>query len=522
MKKNIFYTLLYIFIGLILFSCQEDDEYTLKDYNPKGGLTQDDFTIESEQYLKSTKEDVEVVFNFNRLNAKTLNFSIELSEVSPVSYSNAFTLTTTSASLTENTDTLVIGQIDWSVLDCDSSVFVTIRVIESETIETGTNTETLTIKFHKEAKPVIDLGIIKLEKYFDFNATENISTTIEIINAIDKPAEQEIRMPLQNLFQLTEGTQFDIQQELVIPIGSTDASINLDVYIDEFVTNERGLVRVEAHQDDVPDNISAIVGSDYWIGANIGKVGEILKLYNARTYAADVFFTPDLDPSIPFTITMQVSDVPVLQDLKIPINLNEYYVQEGVHFLMPEKFITIKAGDSTGTIEFDMLPEGFDIGVTLPLYVELDKSYTENPQVSFDDTDWWSKLNFTKQGEVYTVTLDQLASYDALISDVSTTVDVDVVIPNLLDKAAPSDLNIPVQFNEYHLQMDTHFTSDGIIRVSSGETSGTITISVIGSAFTSGASNSLWIEVYNDDMPVDPILVTNSSNWWTTLNVGKQ
>ena len=493
----------------------------LKDYSPKGGFTQADFTIESEQYLKSTTESIEVTFDFNRLNDNTATFTLEIANIYPAHNASAFTLNSESFSMTENSDTLVIGEIDWSVLGCDSTLIVTLKVLESETIETGTNTESLTIEFHKEAAPIINFGNITLDKYFDFNATEDMSTTIEIFNAIDKPAEQEIKIPLQHWFNLTEGTQFDMQQELVIPIGSTNASIKLDVYNAAFAANERGGVWVEVHKEDVPDGLSVNISSDYWLGANIGKIGEIIKLYGDSTYNAEVFYANDLDPNIPLTITLDISDVPVLQDLTIPITLNEYYAKEGIHFLMPNKYITIKAGETTGTIEFEMLPNGFTINETLRLWVQLDTDNADYEEVSFDATDWWTAVDLSLKGEVYTVTLLNSASYDVLISDVSTTVDVDVVLTDVLDKVAPSDLEIPIRFNEWNLQMDTHFTSDGIIRVNEGETFGTITISVIGSAFAAGESKSLWIEVYNDDMPTDPILIRNISNWWTTLNVGK-
>ena len=91
MKKYILYTLL--FIGATMFSCQEDNEYTLNEYVPIGGFTQADYTIESEQYLKNSTESVEVIFNFNRLNGTTSNFTIEVSEIFPTQYIDAFTLT---------------------------------------------------------------------------------------------------------------------------------------------------------------------------------------------------------------------------------------------------------------------------------------------------------------------------------------------------------------------------------------------------------------------------------------------
>ena len=165
MKSNILYTILYIFISLIVISCQEDDDYSRKDYNPKGGFTQEDFTIESAQYLKSSTEDVKVVLEFNRLEGKTATFNIEINNIEPAHNANAFRLTTTSESISTNIDTITVGQIDWSQLDCDSSLYVTLNLV-SENTEFGTNTESITLTIYKDAAPSLDLGNDIIERSF--------------------------------------------------------------------------------------------------------------------------------------------------------------------------------------------------------------------------------------------------------------------------------------------------------------------------------------------------------------------
>ena len=517
------YILLFAFIAIMINACQDDDEYTLKKYPPQGGLVQADLTIESEKYLKATTEDVGLIFNYNRNEGKPVTVALEVTEIYPAQYVSAFTLAERLVTVDATNDTITVGQINWSVLDADSSLYVKISIVDSTVYKTGANTKAITVKFHKESPPLFSMQDA-INKYFAFNATANITNSAVEIEVLNKPAEEEINIPLTLTSGLTEGTQFDITQNLQIPIGSTTATLNLSVYNSQFASNERDNLSLAVVSNTVPSTLTLDLSSKLTQEIKIGKVGEIIRLYRNLRYPATINPALDMDPIKPMSLRIKVSDYPVLKDLKIPLNLNTSQAKPGIHFLMDSTFITVSKGDTAGVINFELLPPSYDFGDTVTLYIEADRNHNAGESVVYDQVDYWTGIQMLKL-DAYVAVLNKSATYDALIPVNSVdTVDVTVTIPDFLARQAPSDLDIPIYFNEFNLQRGTHFLSDGIVHVNNGETTGAITISVIAGQFPiNGVNNKkLWIELRNDDLPETPMVIRHGVNWWTTINVGKQ
>lgn len=396
MKSNILYTILYVFISLIVISCQEDDNYSRIDYNPKGGFTQEDFTIESVQYLKSSTEDVKVVLEFNRLEGKTATFNIEINNIEPAHNANAFTLTTTSESISANIDTITVGQIDWSQLDCDSSLYVTLNLV-SENTEFGTNTESITLTIYKDAAPSLDLGNDIIDATFPFGVTTGTLNKTFTFAVFDKPLEEDIILPLAySSSGYTRGVHFDIDTAIIVSAGNTSAEVNLTAYADQFSLGEQVTIYLEGDEDYIPAGKKINIGSNWWKGFTIGLGADFIYLDKDATYDAlmDASFEGEMQK---ITLKIPVLDEPANQNIIMPIHLNEIYLQEGTHFELADHNAYIPIGETEFEFVIYIYNDVFSSGESNNLWLEFWHSDIDPEKPLLLDPDyWWTTINVGK------------------------------------------------------------------------------------------------------------------------------
>ena len=222
-----------------------------------------------------------------------------------------------------------------------------------------------------------------------------------------------------------------------------------------------------------------------------------------------------------FTLTMEVLDKPAEQSLEIPLRLNEYSVQAGVHFNMDDPVLRLPAGSTSCELEIEVIKGAFAIGETLNLWLEIHQDdIDENLLVAVGDN-WWTTINLGRDF-VYHVFMDKSVTHELLMDaqEIGNNT-FRLQIPDLLNKVASEDVVLPIQLNQYYATEGTHFNmASKQIVVKAGSTTGELEIEIIGDAFQSGENVQLWVEIHQDDQSSE--ITVDDDNWWTTLLLGRR
>lgn len=232
------------------------------------------------------------------------------------------------------------------------------------------------------------------------------------------------------------------------------------------------------------------------------------------------------EPSKVFNLSIPMtSSSNVLADINVPIRVSLGGMEEGVHFSIPSKIMTIKKGTKTASLAIEVFAAAFSAGQVKPFYIEIHQEDLSQSDVAVvDETYWWTTIEVGKEGvAVPTVFLDKTATYDALMdadfAGDEQIVNVDIPVSST---PLPESVVLPIRLNEYNVQEGTHFRiADKNLRVNAGETKATLAVTVIKSGFTAAEAKDLWIEIHSDDLP-SPIVQIDADKWWTTIKVGRE
>ena len=386
--------LIVLVIGFFFAGCEEKDNYEPRSSTPVGGFIENNKTIMSEHYLDDGTGEVSVIFEANRIaKGENASYSIDTISLAPYHISNAFQLTNKTVTIGRDSLTQVIGEVDWSKMKSGDSLLVGLKVVEDENFETSYSTKELQLTLIKKHPPKVNMGSTIKDLTFPVANSWMMDTTLTI-EVLDKPAREDITMPLAlSSGSLERGVHFDIDTVLHIAKGETTDEVSLQVYGDQFSSNDQGNISLEARSDDVPVDIALEMSPNNSKTFKIGNAVNWLYLNKDKTYSA-LIDSDYLGEDQRFQIELTVLGAPAKQDINVPISLNEYNVQEGTHFHIPDPVARISKGETTCTLDIYVYNDAFNPGESSSLWIELyQANVPEGLEVIIDPDFWWTTIN---------------------------------------------------------------------------------------------------------------------------------
>lgn len=380
----------YTMLAILIFQgCQEEMEYTLKEYNPIGGITNADFTVTTNKYLDNTTRPVDLIFNVERLGGRTATFDLAVGGVEPASLANAFSLIATEITVSKKQDTLRVGSIDWSKLKPGETVAFTITCKPKSGTEVNYNGQDVNIEFTKAAAPVFELGNLEQSHLIAMGQAGNLQEAITL-TLLDKPLEEDVDFAL-TLYPggYTRGVHFDIDTLIHVAAGQTEGEVNLTVYGDQFGPGEQVEIYLEANE--IPAGKAVTIGSSNWIGFIIGKAGDNIWLDKSKTYSA--LMDQNFEGNQKITLTIPMLSSPATQNIAMPLRLNQYYLQENTHFIIPDKVARVAKGEKSFKLDIYVVGSAFASGQSNKLWLEIHQEDVPAGQVLIvDNTYWWTTI----------------------------------------------------------------------------------------------------------------------------------